>query len=53
MNKIKFNSGIMTKGGEYYTLRLYDITGKRVYIATLDRLSAASIINKHSNINLI
>ncbi len=50
--KIKFTSGTMQKEGEYYNLVLF-LNGSVCYRATLDRLTAASYINKHSNITMI
>ncbi len=52
--KIPFSTGTMQKiSDEYYTLFLYDKSGKQVYAATLPRLDAAEIMDQYKNIKMI
>lgn len=53
MKNIKFSTGTLTKvGSEYYTLQLFNAEGKKIYAATLDRLTAAQMMDKHDNIKM-
>lgn len=49
INKISFTSGTIEKlTFDYYTLTLFN-GAKKVYAATIGRLNAAELIDKHDN----
>jgi hypothetical protein len=49
--KIIFDKGVLIPEGEMYTLILSH-QGKQVYAATLDRETAAEVVDQHNNVTI-
>ncbi len=53
MNKIKFNSGIITKlSNDFYLIELFNAKNQLVYKTNLDGITACNYIEKYKNITL-